>query len=185
MERIWRWVSPSTLVLALLVAPMPWIEVHCTSKNQAGETTTLVMTVSGLQAAVGGVSCNGKSEINPDKASGWMQLYLVIVVAGILLGYRMRMGKARCVALSMCAGTALVALGLAILFHFGMMDAVKAALQTPAPAPPRTRPGGGGFTHWLLIVYSLHLLSLVTVAGDWLWLRWPRPNLPDLAVSSP
>jgi hypothetical protein len=187
MQQIWRWVSPTTLLFALLIAPLPWVEVRCSSTNKAGETTTSVTTVSGLQAAIGANITDGKWEINPEKASSWMNLYFLSVVAGIGVGYRVRAGKARCVSLSVCILAAVVFLGLAILFHFGLADFVN----QPPPSSPSANPGGNRFdirhTPWLLLVYTLHMLTLVTIIGDWVWLRQAcaPANLELPAVSNP
>jgi hypothetical protein len=189
MWSIWRWVSPSTLLFAVLLAPLPWVEVQCHSRDQSGNISTSVTTMSGLQAAIGEFTRDGVRKGDRSQASVWMLLYLLTTLVGIIVGYRLVESKARAIVLTLSAWGAVAFLGLQIWFYFGM----AALVEEPGLGPGPTAPGGPKqpgmeihYTPWLLLVYGLHLLCLLTVVGDWLCLRRQatRANLEPAPVSS-
>ena len=71
MGKLWRFASPTTLLFALILFPLPWVEIQCPSKNSPPpgslqaklpawlvgplyEKHDPVLTQSGLQAVSGG-----------------------------------------------------------------------------------------------------------------------------------
>src|SRR5262249_31423782 len=108
-RRFWRVASPSALLLALLVFPLPWVQIQCDRKppsprnffNDVGlsgqpwdslsfweRDSVTLLEQSGLEAALGVCSPtndDAAKKANRDmRGSPWMAVYPVIVVLGVV-----------------------------------------------------------------------------------------------------
>jgi hypothetical protein len=149
-----RFASPSCLLLALLMFPLPWVQVQCLKKTSPGlpppgnranplevvygvlprwEGVTL-LTQSGLQAVRGTCTANPQMD-DPAKAeqeagaamrpSRWMAAWPVRVLGGILAGVLLPAGRRRLLAVAGCAGAALLLLAAQVLVGFPLQAAMQ------------------------------------------------------------
>jgi hypothetical protein len=137
MRYLWRFASPSTLLFALLLFPLPWVEIQCPSKQSppAGSIQAKLppwmvepfyqkhdrlMTQSGLQAIYGGWRHSdpkwpqNPKEVNAANAlraampgAPLMTMWPGLLLGGIVAGCTMHLGRWRVIVTSTCAATAL------------------------------------------------------------------------------
>jgi hypothetical protein len=118
-----RFGSPAALLLALVLFPLPWVEVQC--NRPIGDSGSRVLAQqSGLQAAYGGYTENlfvqearsgratfslppglRKQEVTVSK-SGWMILYALVLIGGVAAGLAVRRQALRAVLLLACSAAA-------------------------------------------------------------------------------
>jgi DNA-directed RNA polymerase subunit RPC12/RpoP len=60
----WRFLSPSFLLLAIIVTPLPWVQVSCSGGSESGK---ILVSQSGLQSAYGGMSLHPALEVEREK----------------------------------------------------------------------------------------------------------------------
>jgi hypothetical protein len=137
-----RLVSPSTLLLALLLMPLPWFEIRCNEKDEA------MLTQSGLQAVWGGYSEGqwvkderkkteerwvGTTDVVGGKVAGkevqeiegrhfsiapLMGVYLAALVIGILAGLTLSRWRERLLAVSACCAIAFCTFAVQLIIGF-------------------------------------------------------------------
>ena len=66
LARLWRKGSPSMLLLALLLFPLPWVEIRCNAEHPLLRSKA-VLKQSGLQSAYGGFSPDAILEAAADE----------------------------------------------------------------------------------------------------------------------
>lgn len=149
-----RFASPSCLLLALLMFPLPWVQVQCLKKTSPGlpspgtranpleviygllprwEGVTL-LTQSGLQTVLGTCSANPQMD-DPAKVeqeagaamrpSRWMAAWPVLVLGGILAGLLLPARRRQMLAVAACAGAALLLLAAQVLVGFPLEAAMR------------------------------------------------------------
>jgi hypothetical protein len=149
-----RFASPSWLLLALLMFPLPWVQVQCLKKmspglpppgNRANPLEVIygllprwdgvtLLAQSGLQAVLGTCSANKEMD-DPAKMereagaamrpSRLMAAWPVLVLGGILAGVLLPVGRCRLLAVAGCAGAALLLLAAQVLIGFPLEAAMR------------------------------------------------------------
>jgi hypothetical protein len=130
---VWRYCTPSMLLLSMCLLPFPFLEVSCTT--QAGELT--IMSQSGIQAMYGGYSTSALANASaarggrPDMFNGarppipaqeeisvWPSLVMVVVPFFFLLAVAIALTLRLCWQRSVLLGGTLT---FAIMLIFGQM----------------------------------------------------------------
>jgi hypothetical protein len=166
------------MLVALVLFPLPWINLSC-GEHQPGKERVVYFSVtqSGLQATYGGVSFHqgtmqeeaARSQGAKDKKGGapLLVVYALLLVAGIVASFKIRGQPARFRTLAACAGGA-----LALLL-------VQMAIGFPLE-PEGDRPSGEPdavyhlflevrYTIWFWLALAATIAACVLV-----WLDWPR-----------
>jgi hypothetical protein len=184
--------SPAAMVLALCLFPLPWVQVQC-SRPIADTGTKVLAEQSGFQAAYGGYSENPvfqnaeferqrrsvleelKGKDTGLRWSGWMILYPLLLVCGIVAGFRIWRHPLRSVVLIACSALACFVLFIQAYTGFPLERALpnRAAgsirlgeiveIETSSPTLFETHYTGW---FWLTIVSVLGSL-LVASAESW------------------
>ena len=158
MRYLWRFASPSTLLFALLLFPLPWVEIQCPSKQSppAGSIQAKlpawmvqpfyqkhdpVLAQSGLQAVYGGWRHSDPSwPKNPDQVrdrdalnaamstAPALALWPGLLVGGIVVGCLMPVGWRQRTIIGMCAATALLIAMYHRLAGFPLEDAYRSVM---------------------------------------------------------
>jgi hypothetical protein len=194
--------SPATLFLALLLFPLPWVQVQCDRPIGNSGTRTLVEQ-SGLQAIYGGYSENPVLQTAPfepqrkaaqegllpkDGAvarSMWMTWYALLLVSGILAGILVWNNLLRSALLISCSALAALVLFIQARIGFPLAQALpktvatqvslgqRVGMEISAPTLLETR-----YTGWFWLSVVAVLGSLVA-AGTEVWvLRKPSGPRP-------
>jgi hypothetical protein len=196
---IWGISSPASMLLALCLFPLPWVQIQC-SRPIGDSGTKVLAEQSGLQAAYGGYTENPlfqhaeferqrKSVIEEFKGkerelprSGWMILFPLLLVAGIIAGFRIRRQPLRSALLIACSALAGLVLFVQAYTGFPLERALPdrsagsislgemIKIQTSSPTLFETHYTGW---FWLTIVFVLG--SLVASSAEW-WMRTHRSS---------
>jgi hypothetical protein len=137
-----RFVSPASLLLALVLFPLPWIDVRCDRPLGERGSRTLVQQ-SGLQAAYGGyteapiphttqtdrerIEARVRA-IRGELILSWSPLmvaYPLVLLGGIVLGVRARRHQSRTAALVACCVAAGLLLWVEASWGFPLERAVR------------------------------------------------------------
>lgn len=124
---LFRFGSPSFLVLALLMFPLPWINVSCKG--------TKVGSQSGLQAAYGGFSTKvperktSKSKDRPSFWSPWMLIYGILIVAGVAAGYKLHSHSKRLLIMTGITSCAFLCLLIQVMIGFPPERVVQSIMK--------------------------------------------------------
>lgn len=167
-----RIASPSYLLLALLMFPLPWVKVQCAHDEPAAspllvrarpgklshrllprsDTETLV-SQSGLQAALGTCSIPdpGQDSTKKEKelaahmsASPLMAAWGALVLGGWLAGFLLPLGRLRLAAVGACAAAAVLLLAAQVHVGFPIETALEDGGAGPPPAEPARDTGRDG-----------------------------------------
>jgi S1-C subfamily serine protease len=149
----WRFPAPSTLLLALVLFPLPWIEVACEKPANQGGGTAVIATQSGLQTIYGGMSsplqdrfagmgdgASGPGGTGPGTGppglaaadqkkigmSPLTGLYPLLLVGGIALGIALPLGHRRLTLVAACCLAALAVLLLQSVLGFPIANEIQA-----------------------------------------------------------
>jgi hypothetical protein len=198
-----RAASPSLLLVALILFTLPWTEVRCNGPGASGETHVLVEQ-SGLQAACGKYSLNASlRDLAPDRDkelrariseskdadtwSGWMVLYGVLLVSGLVCGVLLRRSGLRRAVLVGCSAAAALVLAHQVRIGFPIEQGVDPVARheirvgqlfsVTTQGPPALEIHR---TVWLWLSIAVVLGAMGAAAADaWLTLRegqWRRPG---------
>jgi hypothetical protein len=144
-----RVFSPSFSVLALLLFLLPWIDVRCNG--------FVLISQSGLQSCFGSYSDSGlrgmeqggeaqaarqkleKTKIEP---APFMICYFVLLLAGIALGFSLRIGLVRVCLVGFCTTAALAVLATQMIVGFPLKNAVDKEQAQQQPWQGGPPPGG-------------------------------------------
>jgi hypothetical protein len=229
-SRYWRFASPSTLILALLLFPLPWIEMHCsdarspTVLTRVGvpeelaktimprETVAVMMSQSGWQAARGVFSRDPEwdKKLQKQKASdregdqkdaqwwerferemsaamqaSWIMVaYPIAMMASVVSGVVMRLGRRRTIFLAFLILLALSLVGLQHVCEFPLVLAYRSLawerLEEIVPTPEALEDDVRQhfrYTHWFWLSQSLTATSLCLVLAE----RWLKSRSVDVA----
>lgn len=137
-------LSPGLLCLALVLFPLPWIDVQCSQALNSGGSRT-VARQSGLQAAVGtysegpmvremanaGPGRELRERVNQQEHSvswsPWMCLYPVLLAAGIACGILLWRSPLRPAAAVACCAAVAAVLAIQMRLGFPIEHAVDRA----------------------------------------------------------
>ena len=194
--------SPATLFLALLLFPLPWVQVQCDRPIGNSGTRTLVEQ-SGLQAIYGGYSENPVLQTAPfepqrkaaqegrlpkDGAvarSMWMSWYALLLVSGILAGLLVWNNPLRSALLIGCSALAALVLFIQARIGFPLEQALpktvatqvslgqQVGMEISAPTLLDTR-----YTGWFWLSVVAVLGSLVAAGTEFWVLRKPSGPRP-------
>ncbi len=159
-----RFASPSFLLLALFVFPLPWIQIQCVSERVPSDAPPEpqtkddkipvgllplrdeepMCTESGLQAALGTCTIPSKSEDTSKQeaelaahlsASPMMAAWPALV-GGALAALFQPVGRRQRWAVSVCVAAALLLLGAQVLIHFPIVRAMEKDAASRSPPEP-------------------------------------------------
>jgi hypothetical protein len=155
--RWWRFPAPATLLLTLVLFPLPWVEIACQAPPDKGGGKTVLFTQSGLQTVYGGFSngpaldalgAMGDTKKNDDKKlkkedvkmAPIMGLYAAGLLGGLTLGLLLPLGRGRRVVLAACCLISIAALAGQSALGFPLGNAVDEKLKLEAATPKGTDP---------------------------------------------
>jgi hypothetical protein len=134
------------------------------------------MTISGLQGALGGATHDKEgSEYNITKAAPALIAYFFALLLGIVTGFLWKSGTLRCVLVSVSTLATILCLVVQLYFVWGLREA--ASPPSIGPPPPGKSDMEIRYTQWLLLVYGLHVLAIITSTGDWWLIRKPPETI--------
>jgi hypothetical protein len=201
----WKIGSLSAFVLALLLFPLPWVQVSCVQTNKT------IATQSGFEAIYGGMSspmekaaqrakdellsnlrkqgvkvnesqfASQASEDGPD--SHWsflMLLFLFVVLGGIIANVVIRVPKQRRLMALGCGGLLVLLLLLQMVIGFPLADSVadavgKNATDTAALAAAASMIDVG-YTAWYWLAFLVAWVCVAVPGGEFLV---AKGGLPD------
>ena len=186
----WRFLSPSFLVFAMILFPLPWVDIRC-SPNGGLAGGKSIVTQSGLEAAYGGYTQNpemaaaaASEPANDSNLSGTiygatiypsplMCLYPVAALLGIGFALAVRAPAARRVLVGLCA---LGAFGLLAAQSVGGFPIVGSLLRGIKQVADKEAASGNGKD-------AIRVAPLIAAGFDiaytpWLWLSF----VADLAA---
>jgi hypothetical protein len=197
---LWRFGSPASLLLALVIFFLPWVEVRCDRPfGERGSKTLAVQ--SGLQAAYGGyteapLTNTDRSErdrleaevrtLRGEPAVSWsplMAVYPLVLLGGCLIGVRVRRDWARRTALVGCS----LAAGLLLLLQASRGFSLERAVRTLdakgqlAGADFRIALSTSGllefgYTRWFWLSAVALGCALAAACAEWWLNRAPRAS---------
>jgi hypothetical protein len=162
-------------LLALLLFPLPWVQVQC-SQPIDNRGTKLLVEQSGLQAAYGGYSENPQLREGPFESqresahegalkkdggvrwSGWMIVYPLLLAGGVVAGILVWKQPLRSAVLIGCSAAA----GLVLLIQTRVGFPLEQAM--PQPSPEQIKVGD------LLKIEATAPKLLVVRYTEWFWL---------------
>jgi hypothetical protein len=195
--RWWRPVSPSFLILSLLLFPFPWIEVSCSSGEMHGK---VLASQSGLQSIYGGETLHPALEaerVQREKAHLFdtskktskagelgfldsfapsMLLYPLLLIGGALVGFFLRPSLLRTALICGPAGVAFLLLLLQVVIGFPlerrMNKAMAAAAAERNPFDDGTATAAAlafdvRYTGWFWIGLLSNLAAMLALALEW------------------
>jgi hypothetical protein len=195
-RRLWRLGSPSGLLLALLLFPLPWVEIQCASQSSTAppggtgnpveiiynlipwRDAVTMFTQSGLQAALG--TCTANRQFNePDRAqqemndkmrgSPLMAAFPVPVLAGALGGLLLALGRRRRLLVGVCAAAALLLLAVQVGVGFPLDEAMRQAFAEDLERQAQGQSSSVvyiTYTAWFALAVLGLLAALSLTAGE-------------------
>jgi hypothetical protein len=190
---VYRFASPATLLVALLLFPLPWVQIQCDRPIGDSGTRTLVEQ-SGLQAIYGGYSenpllRNAQFERQRKSAqeellqkdgtvprSPWLTLYPLLLVSGILAGLLVWSNPRRSMLLIGCSASAGLVLFLQAWIGFPLERALprtvatqvglgqRVGIEISAPTLLESR-----YTGWFWLT-TVAVLGSLAAAGTEFWI---------------
>jgi DNA-directed RNA polymerase subunit RPC12/RpoP len=204
--RWWRPVSPSFLILSLLLFPLPWIEVRCSSGEMYGK---VLASQSGLQSIYGGETLHPALEAErvkrekahlPDTSrrtthSGdfgffdsfapTMLLYPLLLVGAAFIGFFLRPSLQRSALICAFAGVAFLLLLLQAAIGFPLERRVNKAMVAAAAEREPFDDGAGTmaalafdvrYTGWFWVGLLSNVAALLALALEWFVIGFCYPS---------
>jgi hypothetical protein len=192
--RWWRPLSPSALLLALIVFPLPFVELRCTGGAAAGQ---VMCSQSGLQGIYGGETFHTRLQAEIDQAknegravnvpegrfSPALLLYPFALLAGVVVGFGAAPGPVRTVATGALGLFALALLAVQLVIGFPLEQRWKEAEAKDAKQAAERAKGGEGaftvvaekgaslafevrYTPWLYVAVGANVLALLLLLAE-------------------
>jgi hypothetical protein len=190
-----RLASPSCLWLALLMFPLPWVEIQCernppTSsppgtleglfevesirRQLPGREAETMATQSGLQAALGTCTTMAQGNEAAEKErelaeamspSPLMMVWPVVVVAGAVAGFVLPNGQRRLLAIGVCAAAALLMLLAQIVIGFPIAALAKDPPDRQPPEPEQVQNSSQFDRFTMYATYTPWFILVVMLTG--------------------
>ncbi|MHC4401155.1 MAG: hypothetical protein ACYTG0_15880 [Planctomycetota bacterium] len=195
-----RWLSPGSLIFALLLSCLPWVNVQCQNET--------MLTQSGIQAATGGYSegdlihqmkmmgeemggGDSEEETEEVRAAPLMILWFLFMLAGVGLGIA---GVTRGVSFGIpgaaaCGGVAALLLQIQVFCGFPVEDDVKESMKDNPAAGAQQLPGMPGSGAGDMPVQPPGAAEFQNIAQEamikvrytaWLWIAWLATLIPPI-----
>jgi hypothetical protein len=199
LNRLCAFLPPAKLIGAAFLFCLPWVEIHCQQKDGDGPWGPIVVTQTGLQAALG--TCDDDNLRNPFREaeremSGYpkepvfkyppepiplLALFCVLIVWGIGAGLVLRPGSTRTLVLLPVTAAAFMVLMVQMQSDFPIADSIAAenlAMQRDPrkwwwPGSPYEGPPVFvlRYTCWYYGTAVLSACAVLAVVADWLMNR--------------
>lgn len=176
-----RLISPGFFLLSVFFFLLPWVDVRC-------DHMIVVASQSGLQASIGtysesAVAMNERLQrrneplFNPQdehvRPAVLLMAYGILLLAGLIAGLVIPVGKVRLIILAICSGVAFSLLAIQVAVGFPIYEPVARAnarqlqlnqpiFPMPPPGPFGPAPGPGNrlttdltFVFWLAFLFTL------------------------------
>lgn len=208
---VWRLFSPSGFLLALVVFPLPWLEVRCNAQGDMANPldpagppirTVVMATQSGLESAYGGhrrgphvdfylqdlrnqgylPSLLARTDVRP----AWlMSAYAAVLGMGMLLGLVLPVGIWRLGAVAACAACAVSLLATQTAVEFPLAHHLQELHADPTwgerELAALRHVGPVQYTPFFYLAWGLTLASAAVVAVEWRMIR----SLSSVATGLP